>query len=91
MLDELWEVFLQLADAAPHEHVGSVRAPDKEIALQNARDLYARRGNVKSIWIVKSEAIVASTPGDAASFFDPAQDKAYRHPQFYKIPKELKD
>jgi ring-1,2-phenylacetyl-CoA epoxidase subunit PaaB len=23
-------------------------------------------------------------------FFDPANDKAYRHPQFYKVPKGVK-
>ena len=45
MTDELplWEVFTQAKDGAPHEHAGSVHAPDPEIALQNARDVYARQ------------------------------------------------
>ena len=47
----LWEVFTQAKTGAPHEHAGSVHAPDAEIALQNARDVYARRGSVVSLWV----------------------------------------
>lgn len=86
----LWEVFVQSAQGAPHEHAGSVHAADKELALQNARDVYARRGKAISIWVVPSEAITASTPEDQGSFFDPANDKVYRHPQFYKTPRGIK-
>jgi ring-1,2-phenylacetyl-CoA epoxidase subunit PaaB len=81
---ELWEVFLQESDNAPHSHAGSVRGSDPENALQNARDVYARRGKVKNIWVVKSKDIVASRPDDIPSFFDQIPDKIYRHPQFYK-------
>jgi len=87
----LWEVFTQAKDGAPHEHAGSVHAPDAEIALQNARDTYARRGEAVSIWVVPSSAIVASSPEDAGPFFDPGNDKPYRHPQFYKIPRVGKE
>jgi ring-1,2-phenylacetyl-CoA epoxidase subunit PaaB len=87
----LWEVFTQPKDGAPHEHAGSVHAPDAEIALQNARDTYARRGEAVSIWVVPSNAIVASTPEDAGPFFDPGNDKPYRHPQFYKVPRVGKE
>lgn len=87
----LWEVFTQARDGEPHEHAGSVHAPDAEIALQNARDTYARRGEAVNIWVVPSNAIVASTPEDAGPFFDPGNDKPYRHPQFYKIPKTGKE
>lgn len=80
----LWEVFVQLEQGAPHEHAGSVHAAGAELALQNARDVYARRGKVKSIWVVPAMEIVASHPEDEASFFEPADDKVYRHPQFYK-------
>ena len=52
---DLWEVFVQSETGAPHEHVGSVHATDGEMALQNARDAYARRGNVVSIWVVPSQ------------------------------------
>ena len=83
----LWEVFVQEKQGAPHEHAGSVHAPDAELALQNARDVYARRGRLLSIWVVESTRIVATTPSDDGPFFEPGNDKAYRHPQFYKIPK----
>jgi len=87
---KLWEVFIQTETGAPHEHAGSIHASDAEIALTNARDVYARRGTVISIWVVPTEAIAATTPSDAHPFFDPADDKAYRHPQFYTIPKSVK-
>jgi ring-1,2-phenylacetyl-CoA epoxidase subunit PaaB len=61
-------------------------AYDKEMALQNARDLYTRRGEGMSLWIVLSSSIVASSPEDAGSFFEPSNDKIYRHPTFYQIP-----
>jgi ring-1,2-phenylacetyl-CoA epoxidase subunit PaaB len=87
---DLWEVFVQSETGAPHEHAGSVHAADAEMALQNARDVYARRGTAISIWVVPSQYITATTPADAQPFFDPADDKVYRHPQFYKIPKAVK-
>ncbi len=86
----LWEVFTQGKDGAPHAHAGSVHATDAEHALQNARDTYARRNEAVNLWVVPSTAITASTPEDVGPFFDPANDKAYRHPQFYKVPKGVK-
>ena len=55
-------------------------------ALQNARDVYSRRGEAVSLWVVPSSAITASTPEDMGPFFEPGNDKPYRHPQFYKVP-----
>jgi ring-1,2-phenylacetyl-CoA epoxidase subunit PaaB len=86
----LWEVFTQQKQGAPHEHAGSVHAPDAEMALQNARDVYARRGDIVSLWVVPSSAIIASSPGESGPFFDPADDKPYRHPQFYKTPRGVR-
>jgi len=86
----LWEVFVREKQGAPHEHAGSLHAPDAEIALQNARDVYARRGRLLSIWVVETQQITATTPSDDGPFFDPGNDKAYRHPQFYKVPRGLK-
>ena len=86
----LWEVFTQEAQGAPHEHAGSLHAADAEMALQNARDVYARRGGVVSLWVVPSVAITASPSDEAGPFFDPGADKIYRHPQFYKVPRGLK-
>ncbi|MCU7497080.1 MAG: 1,2-phenylacetyl-CoA epoxidase subunit B [Ignavibacteria bacterium] len=86
----LWEVFLQETPGGPHIHAGSLHAVDAEMAIQNARDVYARRGPVRSIWVVASEDITATSPQDKDSFFDPADDKIYRHPQFYKVPKGVR-
>ncbi len=81
----LWEVFVQPSDGAPHEHAGSVHAADAELALQNARDVYSRRGSVMSVWVAPSRAITATKPDERASFFEPSDDKIYRHPQFYRV------
>ena len=86
----LWEVFTQKDGGAPHEHAGSIHAADAEMALQNARDVYGRRGNVVSMWVVPSALITASPSAEAGPFFDPGAEKIYRHPQFYKIPRGLK-
>lgn len=86
----LWEVFVQSKPGLAHKHAGSLHAPDKELALQNARDVYSRRSEGINIWVVPSESITASTPEDVGSFFDPANDKPYRHPTFYKTPEGVK-
>ena len=83
----VWEVFTQAKTGRPYEHVGNVHASDEEMAMQNARDVYTRRGGVVGIWVVPSNAIISSTPEDMGPFFDPGNDKIYRHPNFYKIPK----
>lgn len=86
----LWEVFTQPRDGKPHEHAGSLHAPDAEMALENARDVYARRKEAVNIWVVPSDQIVASKGEDRGPFFDPADDKPYRHPQFYSVPRASK-
>ena len=82
----LWEVFIRARNGLHHAHVGSVHAVDAEMAIENARDIYTRRGEGVSIWVVPSAEIVANDPGDKESLFDPAMDKVYRHPTFYEIP-----
>jgi ring-1,2-phenylacetyl-CoA epoxidase subunit PaaB len=82
----LWEVFVRPVRGTNHVHVGSLHAPDATLALQNARDLYTRRSEGVSIWVVPSATIVASSPDEKDAFFSPAGDKPYRHPTFYAIP-----
>ena len=86
----LWEVFIQPKTGAPFQHAGNVHATDKEMALQNARDLYTRRMEGTGIWVVKADEIVSSNPNDQESFFDPADDKVYRYPTFFKVSKKAK-
>lgn len=85
----LWEVFIRARGGLDHRHVGSLHAPDAEMALLNARNAYTRRGEGNSIWVVKAEDIIASNPDDKGSFYDPADDKVYRHPTFYSLPDEV--
>jgi ring-1,2-phenylacetyl-CoA epoxidase subunit PaaB len=85
----LWEVFIRARNGTAHRHCGSVHADDAELALQAARDLFTRRGEGVSIWVVRSEAIVASDPGDKDLLFEPNASKIYRHPTFYEIPDEV--
>lgn len=87
----LWEVFVRARDGLDHKHCGSVHAPDAEMAMQNARDIYTRRNEGVSIWVVKSEDIYASSPEDKGAFFEPAETKVYRHPTFYEVPAEVKN
>jgi ring-1,2-phenylacetyl-CoA epoxidase subunit PaaB len=44
-----------------------------------------------SLWVVPSAAIIASDPSDSGPLFEPAADKVYRHPTFYKIPEGVKN
>ena len=87
----LYEVFIRAKSGLSHRHAGSVHAPDDEMALNHARDVYTRRNEGISIWVVKSSAIIASDPEDAEAFFEPAENKIYRHPTFYNIPKDVEN
>jgi ring-1,2-phenylacetyl-CoA epoxidase subunit PaaB len=86
----LWEVFIRSKAGLDHKHAGSLHAADAQMAIENARDVYTRRMEGISIWVVESKHIHASNPEEADAFFDPAQDKIYRHPTFYNLPDELK-
>ncbi len=85
----LWEIFIRSQHGLAHKHVGSLHAADAEMAICNARDVYTRRSEGVSIWVVKSSDIVASAPGEKAPLFEPANSKVYRHPTFYDIPDDV--
>ena len=85
----LWEVFVRSKQGLEHKHCGSLHASDAQHALQMARDVYTRRQEGVSIWVVPSASIAASEPDSKDSFFDPAVDKVYRHPTFYEIPEKV--
>lgn len=85
----LWEVFVRSKQGLEHKHCGSLHASDASHALQLARDVYTRRQEGVSIWVVRSGDITASRPEDKDALFEPAADKIYRHPTFYDIPEEV--
>jgi ring-1,2-phenylacetyl-CoA epoxidase subunit PaaB len=85
----LWEVFIRSRNGLAHKHVGSIHAADATMALQAARDVYTRRGEGRSIWVVPSTAITASDPAETDMMFEPTASKIYRHPTFYKVPDDV--
>lgn len=85
----LWEIFIRSKQGLDHKHVGSLHAADAQMAVENARDVYTRRQEGVSIWVVESKHIHASNPDEAESFYEPANDKVYRHPTFYDLPDEV--
>lgn len=86
----LWEVFIRSKQGLDHKHAGSLHAADAQMAMENARDVYTRRMEGISIWVVESKHIHATNPDEADMFYEPAEDKIYRHPTFYDLPDEVK-
>ena len=82
----LYEVFIRSRSGLEHKHVGSVHAADARMAIEHARDVYTRRQEGVSLWVVRSADIIASDPEEADALFEPALSKIYRHPTFYEIP-----
>jgi len=87
----LWEVFIRSKQGLDHKHAGSLHAADAAMAIENARDVYTRRMEGVSIWVVESRYIHASSAADSDSMYEPANDKVYRHPTFYNLPDQLKN
>lgn len=85
----LWEVFIRSKQGLDHKHAGSLHAADAQMAIENARDVYTRRMEGISIWVVESKYIIASNPEEAGELYEPAVDKIYRHPTFYNLPDEV--
>lgn len=85
----LWEVFIRSKQGLDHKHAGSLHAADAKMAIENARDVYTRRMEGVSIWVVESKFITASNPEEAGELYEPAESKIYRHPTFYELPDEV--
>ena len=79
----LWEVFIRSSRGLSHVHAGSLHAPDAAMAVRNARDLYTRRGEGVSVWVVAASDITASDPDAKGAFFESARGKDYRHASYY--------
>ena len=85
----LWEIFIRGQHGLSHRHVGSLHAPDAEMAIKNARDVYTRRNEGVSIWAVPARHIAASSPKDKGAYYDPSESKVDRHPTFFDIPDDV--
>ena len=85
----LFEVFIRSRRGLSHVHAGSLHAADAKMAIENARDVYTRRGEGTSIWVVPAAEITAAAPEDKGELYDPADSKVYRHPTFYEVPEDV--
>lgn len=85
----LWEIFIRSKQGLDHKHAGSLHATDAAMAIENARDVYTRRQEGVSIWVVESKNITASNPEESGELYEPAADKIYRYPTFYDLPDEV--
>ena len=64
MTDTQWPrfmVFQQSEPDKPFVHNGTVHAPDSEMALLNARDVFYRRPRAVSMWVVPADSIFSVT------------------------------
>ncbi|MDI3340473.1 MAG: phenylacetic acid degradation protein PaaB [Sphaerobacter sp.] len=78
----VYEVFRQEAEGESMRHVGNVDAPDDELALQYAREVYSRRGEATRLWVVPRAAIVEIVDPD---FLRPPLDHGYRMGEAYRV------
>jgi ring-1,2-phenylacetyl-CoA epoxidase subunit PaaB len=70
MTDTQWlryEVFEKERPDLPHRNAGSVHAPDDEMALENARDVFVRRPNCLSLWVIAADKIFSKTVEELAA------------------------
>ena len=85
----LFEVFHQKARGEHHVHVGSIHAPDAEMALLLAKEQYGRRMACVNLWVVRAGDIHATDYADA-DMFKHATDKSYREAFGYKVGEKIK-
>ena len=86
MSDNTWplfEVFVRTGRGLSHVHAGALHAADATMALRNARDLYTRRNEGSSVWVVPAAAVLASDPDSKGGFFESSSGKNYRHATYY--------
>jgi ring-1,2-phenylacetyl-CoA epoxidase subunit PaaB len=86
---ELYEVFVRGKRGLNHVHAGSLRAADTADAVRRALEVYTRRSEGVSVWVVRAADVTASAPADKDPMFAPSGDKVYRHPTFYDIPDDV--
>ena len=86
---QVYEVFHQQSRGDPHIYVGSIHAPDAEMAILLAKEHYTRRQSCVNLWVVSATAILATEYLDE-DIFDKATDKSYRESWGYKTPKTIR-
>lgn len=69
-----WIVFKQDSAKKPHQMVGSVYAADPEMALLQARSVFARRPKAISMWVVPASQTLSWTQEEVARLIDDPLD-----------------
>ena len=83
---EAYEVFQQAKDGDPMRHGGSVMAPDRDLAMHYARELYGRRQESVRLWIVRREDILDL---DDPDLLQPPLDRSFKKPGGYVMRDKL--
>lgn len=86
---QTYEVFVQTKRGMQHEHVGSLHAPNPEMAIVLAKEQYARRGVCVNIWVAKTSDVFATEYEDA-DIFETTPEKYHRDPESYKVMDRIK-
>jgi ring-1,2-phenylacetyl-CoA epoxidase subunit PaaB len=86
---QTYEVFEQKKRGTHHMHVGSVHAPNSELAMMFAKEQYTRRGNCVNLWVVKTSEIFVTQYEDA-DIFENTPSKLHRDPNSYKVMDRIK-
>jgi phenylacetate-CoA oxygenase PaaH subunit len=83
---EPWEVFQQAKEGDPMRHGGNVLAPDRELAVHYARELFGRRNESTRLWVVRRSDIAVLEDPD---LLDPPLDRSFKKPGGYVMRDKL--
>jgi ring-1,2-phenylacetyl-CoA epoxidase subunit PaaB len=83
---EPWEVFRQEKEGDPMRHGGSVLAPDAELAVHYARELYGRRQESIRLWVVRRADVHEL---DDPDLLQPPLDRSFKKPGGYVMREKL--
>lgn len=83
---QVYEVFRQEKEGGPLVHGGNVQAPDDELAVHYAREMYGRRGESIRIWVVPRASVLELTDADVLK---PPLDRSHRNVEGYRLRDKL--
>lgn len=83
---EAYEVFQQAKEGDPMRHGGNVMAPDPELALHYAREMFSRRNESARLWVVLRSDILVLEDQD---LLDPPLDRSFKKPGGYVMRDKL--
>ena len=84
----LYEVFVRGKRGLNHVHVGSLHAADDEMALRHARDVYTRRNEGVSIWVVRVRRDHGVEPGREGSAVRAERRQGLPAPDVLRDPRQ---